>query len=88
MSCNFFNVQAPNPKPNPQTIVYVSYYAHCQTLTNLQNEKMCSKLAICKKKIINPFPKTPISNRPNQHHTQGYFFWVEQACTAIHFDTL
>ncbi len=87
MSCNSFNVQAPTLKPNPQTLVHVPYNTHCQTLTNLQSEKMCSKLANCKKKFVNLFTKTPISKLPNQHHTRS-FFWVKQACTTIHLDTL
>jgi hypothetical protein len=74
MSCNSLNVQAPTLKPNPQTLVHVPYNTHCQTLTKLQSEKTCSKLANCKKKFVNLFTKTPISEQPNQHHTHGFVF--------------
>ncbi len=43
VNCNSLNVQAPTPKPNPQTLVNVPYNNHYQTLTNLQSEKMGSK---------------------------------------------
>jgi hypothetical protein len=72
VNCNSLNVQAPTPKPNPQTLVNVPYNTHYRTLTNLQSEKIAQMWRIAKKNSRNPFAKTPIFEQPNQHHTHGY----------------
>jgi hypothetical protein len=51
------NVQAPTFKPNPQTLVYVPYNTHYQTLTNVQSGKMHSKLINCKRKFVKSIHK-------------------------------